>query len=154
MTTKTDIDGVVIKKLTTHLTEDGYFREIIRDEEKLLKKFGQSSVSFTHPGSIKAFHYHKRQDDLWHFPLGRARVVLHDMRKKSKTYKSTQVIIMGEDSPSTLFIPRGVAHGFQVLGHKDTLLFYHTTEHYNPKDEFRIPYDSEEIGFDWSIKHG
>ncbi len=149
-----NIEGVVVSPLKTYITEDGYFREIVRDEAKLLRKFGQSSVSLTHPGSIKAFHYHKKQDDLWYFPLGRARVVLFDLRKKSKTYKKTQVVMMGQEDPKTLLIPKGVAHGFQVLGKDDALLFYHTTHHYNPRDEYRISHDDAEIGFDWTIKHG
>ncbi len=148
-----EINGVKIKKLVTHLTEDGYFREIVRDEERVLKRFGQSSVSLTFPGSIKAFHYHKKQDDLWHIFCGQVRAVLFDMRKGSPTYGVTQVVMMGEDAPSSLFIPKGVAHGYQVLGNKEAILFYHTTEHYNPKDEFRISYDSPDIAFDWSIKH-
>lgn len=147
------LKGVIIKKLVTHLTEDGYFREIVRDEENLLENFGQSSVALAHPGFIKAFHYHNEQDDLWHMISGQIRVVLYDKRSSSSTYKQTQVVIMGEDAPSLLLIPKGIAHGYQVLGSKDALLFYHTTKHYNPLDELRIPYDSQEIGFDWNIKY-
>src|SRR4051812_26674415 len=131
------IAGVVIKKLVTHLTDDGYFREIVRDEDNLLEKFGQSSLSLAHPGFIKAFHYHKEQDDLWYIISGQVRTVLYDTRPDSATYKETQVIIMGEDSPQAVLIPKGVAHGYQVLGSKDAVLFYHTTTHYNPTDELR-----------------
>lgn len=147
------IEGVKIKKLVTHLTEDGYFREILRDEDNLLDKFGQTSHSVTLPGSIKAFHYHNLQDDLWYFISGQARVVLADMRKDSPTKATVQVVIMGEDDPKLVLIPKGVAHGFQVLGNKPAVLVYHTTQHYNPNDEIRIPYDSQDIGFDWTIKN-
>lgn len=148
------IEGVKIKELKTFLTEDGYFRELVRDEDNLLEKFGQSSVSVTHPGFIKAFHYHKEQDDLWYIVSGQVRTVLYDARENSSTYKQTQVIIMGENDPKVVLIPKGVAHGYQVLGTKDALLMYHTTQHYNPKDEIRMPFDDKEINFDWSIKNG
>lgn len=148
------IDGVKIKQLVTHLTEDGFFREIVRDEDGLLEKFGQTSMSLAHPGFIKAFHYHKKQDDLWYILSGQVRAVLYDTRPQSPTYKQTQTIIMGQDDPKLVFIPKGVAHGYQVLGNVPAILFYHTTEHYNPEDELRIPFDDKEINYDWSIKNG
>ncbi len=148
------IQGVEIKQLKTHLTEDGYFREILRDSDGMLEKFGQSSMSLAHPGFIKAFHWHKKQDDLWLIVSGQVRTVLYDTRQDSKTFKQTQVIIMGEDDPKLVLIPKGVAHGYQVLGNKPAVLFYHTTEHYDPEDECRIGFDDKEINFDWSIKNG
>jgi dTDP-4-dehydrorhamnose 3,5-epimerase len=147
------IEGVKIKKLATHLTEDGFFREILRDDDGLLEQFGQTSLSMTLPGSIKAFHYHEKQDDLWYVAYGQARVVLVDYRKDSKTYKTVQALIMGPDDPRLVLIPKGVAHGFQVLGPSPVFLFYHTSKHYDPSDELRIAYDDKEIGFDWEIKH-
>ena len=148
------IEGVQVKKLTTHLTEDGYFREILRDDDQLLPKFGQSSLSLAHAGFIKAFHWHQKQDEVWSMVSGQTRAVLYDMREKSATYKQTQVVMLGEDNPQILFIPKGVAHGYQVLGNKNALLLYFTSEHYNPQDELRISFDDSEIGFDWRIKNG
>jgi dTDP-4-dehydrorhamnose 3,5-epimerase len=145
------IDGVKIKPLKTYLTEDGYFRELVRDEDNFLESFGQSSISLAHPGFIKAFHYHKKQDDVWYIVSGQIRAVLYDQRPESSTYKQTQVIILGKEDPKVLFIPRGVAHGYQVLGKEDAVLLYHTNHHYDPSDELRIAFDNKEIGFDWSI---
>ncbi len=148
------IHDVVIKPLVTHADDRGYFREILRDDDGLLRRFGQTSMTKTYPGVIKAFHWHKKQDDLWYVADGMARVVLYDQREESPTYGETQVIYAGEDNPVLILIPVGVAHGYQVLGNKPVLLFYHTTSSYNPDDpdEQRIPYDDPTIGFDWSIK--
>jgi dTDP-4-dehydrorhamnose 3,5-epimerase len=149
------IHDVVIKKLITHSDDRGYFREILRDDDHLLTRFGQSSYSKTYPGIIKAFHWHEQQDDLWYVADGMARVVLYDRRPTSPTHAVTQVIYAGEDNPMLIYIPIGVAHGFQVLGNKPVILFYHVTRSYDPKvpDEMRIPFDDPEIGFDWSIKN-
>ncbi|MBI4975459.1 dTDP-4-dehydrorhamnose 3,5-epimerase family protein [Candidatus Peregrinibacteria bacterium] len=149
------IEGVVIKKLIRHCDDRGCFMEVLRDDDKLLKKFGQTSYTVTYPGVIKAFHYHKKQDDLWFVASGMAQVVLHDLRKDSKTYKETQVIYAGEDNPLTIVIPVGVAHGYRVLGDKPVCLFYHTTESYkaDSPDEERIPFDDKEIGFDWTTQN-
>lgn len=149
------IEGVEVKKLITHCDDRGYFREILRDDDGLYSRFGQTSFTKTNPGVIKAFHWHKRQDDLWYIADGMAKVVLHDIRDNSKTKGETDVICAGEDNPVLIKIPIGVAHGYQVLGNKPVMLFYHTTESYDPKnpDEERVSFDDPKIGFDWSIKN-
>jgi dTDP-4-dehydrorhamnose 3,5-epimerase len=149
------IHDVIIKKLVTHADDRGYFREILRDDDNLLKRFGQTSITKTYPGVIKAFHWHNDQDDLWYVADGMVRVVLHDRRSDSPTQGQTQVIYAGEDNPVLIYIPTGVAHGYQVLGSKPALLFYHTTKSYKAADpdEERIPFDDPEIGVDWSIKN-
>lgn len=148
------IHDVVIKKLVTHSDDRGYFREVLRDDDNLMSRFGQTSFTKTYPGVVKAFHWHKKQDDLWYVVDGMARVVLYDQREESPTRGETQVIYAGEDNPVLILIPAGIAHGYQVLGTKPVMLFYHTTQSYDPADpdEMRIPYDDPEIGFDWSIQ--
>lgn len=149
------IDGVQVKKLIRHVDDRGYFMEILRDDDELLEKFGQASLSLTYPGVIKAFHYHKKQDDLWFFPKGNAQVVLYDMREDSPTKGQTDVFYMGENNPILLVIPKGVAHGYRVLGNEPAIITYFTTESYdraNP-DEYRIAWDDPEIGFDWTTKN-
>mgnify|MGYP005851944433 CR=1 FL=1 len=149
------IHDVVVKKLITHADDRGYVREVLRDDDGLLERFGQTTITKTYPGVIKAFHWHKNQDDIWYVAQGMARVVMHDLRRDSPTHGETQVVHAGEDNPVLIFIPRGVAHGYQVLGDKPVLLFYHVTQSYDPDDpdEERIPFDDAQIGFDWSIKN-
>jgi dTDP-4-dehydrorhamnose 3,5-epimerase len=149
------IHDVVIKKLVTYSDDRGYFREILRDDDNLMTRFGQTSFTKTYPGVIKAFHWHKHQDDLWYVAGGMARVVLYDQRADSSTHGETQVVYAGEDNPVLILIPAGIAHGYQVLGTEPVLLFYHTTQSYNAAapDEERIPFDDPAIGFDWSIQN-
>ncbi|OYD09566.1 dTDP-4-dehydrorhamnose 3,5-epimerase family protein [Paludifilum halophilum] len=149
------IEGVVFKKLLKHCDDRGTFMEIVRDDEKLLERFGQLSASMSYPGVIKAFHYHQYQDDLWYFPAGNAQVVLYDLRPSSTTYQQTDVYYMGEENPSALLIPKGVAHGYRVLGQLPATIVYLTTESYRPEqpDEKRIPWDDPIIGFDWKTHH-
>ncbi len=151
----TKIHDVVVKKIVTHSDDRGYFREILRDDDGLLRRFGQTSITKTYPGVIKAFHWHNHQDDIWYVADGMVRVVLYDIRPDSPTCGQTQVIFAGEDNPVVILIPVGVAHGYQVLGNKPALLFYHVTHSYNPAkpDEERIPWDDPEIGFDWVVRN-
>ena len=149
------IEGVKIKKLVKHCDDRGYFMEILRDDDDLLERFGQTSFTVTYPSIIKAFHWHKKQTDLWFVASGMAQVVLHDMREDSPTFGKTQVIYAGEDHPQLILIPPGVAHGYRVLGTKPVHLFYHTTESYvaEKPDEERVPFDDPAIGFDWNTKN-
>lgn len=138
-----------------HSDDRGFFQEILRDDDQLLKNFGQASLSMSYPGVIKAFHYHERQDDLWFFPVGNAQVVLHDLRPGSATEGLTNVFYMGEHDPSLLVIPIGVAHGYRVLGDKPLMIVYFTTESYTPghPDEKRLAWNDPAIGFDWTTQY-
>lgn len=149
----TAIDGVTVKPLVRHCDERGYFLEVLRDDDGLLERFGQSSYTITYPGIIKAFHWHEKQYDLWFICSGEARVGLYDIRPDSPTYKKAQEIFAGEREPLLIVIPPRVAHGYQVLGDRPVGLFYHTTLSYDRKspDEGRIPYDDPEIAFPWYL---
>lgn len=149
------IKDVVVKKLVRHSDDRGFFMEILRDDDQLLKNFGQASMSKSYPGVIKAFHYHERQDDIWFFPVGNAQVVLYDLREDSPTKGETNVFYLGEDNPQIVVIPKGVAHGYRVLGNEPACIVYFTTESYNPKnpDEKRLDWNDPMIAFDWTTKH-
>lgn len=149
------IHDVVIKTLVTHADDRGYLREVLRADDNLLRQFGQLTVTKTHPGVIKAFHWHKDQDDVWYIAAGMARIVMYDRRPESPTFQETMVVVAGEDNPLSVLIPTGVAHGYQVLGNQPVLLFYTVTKPYNAADpdEQRIAWDDPEIGFDWSIQN-
>ncbi|MBS4216903.1 dTDP-4-dehydrorhamnose 3,5-epimerase family protein [Bacillus sp. FJAT-49711] len=149
------IEGVKIKKLVKYCDDRGFFMELVRDDENLLEHFGQASMSMSYPGVIKAFHYHEHQEDVWFFPSGNAQVVLYDLRTDSKTKDQTDVYYMGEENPIVLVIPKGVAHGYRVLGEKPVTIIYFTTKSYNSSspDEKRIPWNDPSIGFNWTTEN-
>ena len=144
------IQGVVLKKLTTHSDERGFFREIIRVTDDFFNEgFGQWSHSLIFNNVIKAWHYHKIQTDWWYVCSGVLRVGLSDMRPDSKTYKEMMDFYMGDLQPAQVIkIPPGVAHGCKAI-QGPVNLFYITSHVYNPDDEIRIAYDDPEIDFDW-----
>jgi dTDP-4-dehydrorhamnose 3,5-epimerase len=148
------IHGVHLKPLKRWADDRGYIMETVREDDPYFTHFAQSNVTLTYPGVIKAFHWHKSQDDYWVVASGMAQVVLHDLRADSPTKGETDVYYLGEQNMQLLSIPRGVAHGYRVLGPEPVLLVYYVTQLYNPKDldEHRIPYDDPSIGFDWSTK--
>jgi dTDP-4-dehydrorhamnose 3,5-epimerase len=148
------IHGLGIKHLQVHSDDRGSLVEVLRADDPFFAAVKQTTYTEAFPGVIKAFHWHKRQKDIWFVSSGMAQVVLYDLRDGSPTAGETQVLYMGIRNPTVLCIPEFVAHGYRVLGHEPAGLFYHTTEVYNPADpdELRIPYDDPRIGFDWRTK--
>jgi dTDP-4-dehydrorhamnose 3,5-epimerase len=77
------IDGVFVKKVIQHHDDRGFFAEVAKEGEDTYKPVKQTSYSETYPGVIKAFHWHKRQWDIWCVVKGMAQVALYDLRKES-----------------------------------------------------------------------
>ena len=151
MSDRSLIQGVVVKSVVVHADDRGLLMEVVRDDEPVFRPVRQTTFTITYPGVVKAFHWHRRQWDVWFFATGMAQTVLHDLREGSPTAGRTDVLYMGERRPLVVAIPPGVAHGYRVLGSVPAALFYHTTEPYDPAapDEERIPFDDPRIGFDW-----
>ena len=147
-----EIDGVIISELKTFPDDRGYVREMVRIENSPLSVVEQITATMSYEGVIKAFHYHKQQDDLWYCAKGMILAVMNDQREGSKTQGVTQTVPLGDFHNATLFIPHGVVHGYKVLGAEPALVVYATNQPYNPDDEFRIEHDDSEIGYDWTIK--
>ena len=58
------IHDVKTRMLRVIPDERGWLMEILRaDDAELFTKFGQTYVSATYPGVVKAWHYHRRQVD-------------------------------------------------------------------------------------------
>jgi dTDP-4-dehydrorhamnose 3,5-epimerase len=148
------IQDVQMKPLRRFADDRGYLMELVRADDPFFTTFGQTVVTLSYPGVIKAFHWHQHQDDYWAVLQGMAQVVLHDLREGSPTRGETDVYYLGQYNPQVVVIPRGVAHGYRVLGVDPVLLLYTVTRPYDPKDpdEYRIPHDDPSIGFDWSTK--
>ena len=147
------IHGVACKPLKVLSDDRGSFMEVVREDDPFFTRFGQSNFSITYPGVVKAWHWHRRQDDLWFVVSGMAQVGLYDLRDDSPTRGQTQVLYLGEFNRSLLYIPHGVAHGYRVLGPEPMTLIYHTTHTYDPEDELRLAWDDPSIGFDWTTKN-
>ncbi len=144
------IHDVALRELVTHHDERGYFRELIRvTDDFFAEGFGQWSVSQMFTGVIKAWHIHQVQTDWWYVSQGTLKVVLHDRRESSPTCGKTQELLLGGTrTPAILRIPPGVAHGCKCL-EGPALLFYITSNVYNPGDEGRLAHDDPAIGYDW-----
>ena len=150
------IEGIVVKKLKTILDERGYLQECLRTDWPMYDKFGQVYITVAFPNVIKAWHYHKIQTDNMVCIAGNAKLVFCDDRKESPTYKIINEYFFGEKNPLLITIPNHIWHGFKAIGGKKAMILNCPTELYNysEPDEYRLPYNTDEIDYDWEIKMG
>jgi dTDP-4-dehydrorhamnose 3,5-epimerase len=150
------IDGVRIKQLKVMPDERGYVMEILRCDDDMYEKFGQTYITACYPGVIKGWHYHKVQADHFTCIIGMVKVALYDDRDGSPTRGETNEFFMGEKNNILLKIPRGVLHGFKAIGNETAVIVNVPTEPYNREnpDEYRVPYNSKDIPYDWDIQMG
>jgi dTDP-4-dehydrorhamnose 3,5-epimerase len=151
------IAGVKVAPYQLWPDDRGYFLEVIRMKQGLAQEFiaetTQVSAALSYPGTIKAFHYHRRQTDLWVPMSGMFQVALVDFRENSPTYGVKNTMYLGALRTWQLLIPPGVGHGYKVIGENPGVLVYVTNRLYDPQDEGRIPYNDPAIQYDWETQH-
>ncbi len=154
--TRERIDGVKIKPLRLVPDERGWLMEILRaDDEELFSKFGQVYVSATYPGVVKAWHYHKHQDDHFACVAGMVKLVLVDTRDGSPTHGAINEFFLGTQNPAIVRVPKLVYHGWKCISLEPSLVVNVPTEPYayQEPDEYRLePHGT--LPYDWSRKDG
>lgn len=109
----------------------------------------QSNRSDSKAGVLRGLHYHFRQVDYWHVPVGRVRVGLADLRASSPTYGVSEVLEIGDHNQVGLFIPVGVAHGFLTL--TDATVTYLVDQYYNGSDELGVAWNDPTLAVPWGV---
>jgi len=153
---KKPIDGVVIKDINVIPDERGRLMEILRRDDGHFEKFGQVYMTTNYPGVVKAWHYHKVQCDNVVCVKGMIKLVLYDAREGSPTKGRLNEYFIGDHNHKLIRIPAGVWHGWKCVSESESLVVNVPTEMYDHKnpDEFRLPFDTDEIPYDWEIKMG
>ena len=151
------IEGVRVRAYDLWPDDRGYFLEVVRIKQGLSADFvpemTQVSAALSYPGTIKAFHFHRQQTDLWAPSQGMFQVALVDLRPESRTFGLKNTLYAGALKPWQIFIPPGVGHGYKVIGENPGMLIYVTNRLYNPQDEGRIAYNEPSIAYDWELQH-
>ena len=150
------IEEVKIKKLKAIPDERGRLMEILRSDDEIFQKFGQVYMTTTYPGVIKAWHYHKVQTDNIVVLKGMLKLALYDPREGSSTQGKVDEFFIGEHNPLLIQIPPQVYHGWKCVSQQEAIVVNCPTEPYNYKDpdEYRLPFDTDQIPYDWAIKMG
>jgi dTDP-4-dehydrorhamnose 3,5-epimerase len=143
-----EIPGVLIVRLSAHPDSRGRFVETFRQEwlgdaPAMVQGNRSDSVS----GTVRALHFHLHQSDYWYVPIGRIMVGLCDLRKSSPARGTALSFEIGESNEAGVYIPPGVAHGFQAI--TDATLTYLVDRYYDPSDEHGVAWDDPDIGIAW-----
>jgi dTDP-4-dehydrorhamnose 3,5-epimerase len=145
------IDGVITKSLKVIPDERGRLMEILRNDDDIFAGFGQVYMTTTYPNVVKAWHYHKKQDDYITCVKGMLKLVLYDSRKKSPTYGEINEFFIGDHNPTLVKVPKMIYHGWKCISEHESIVINVPTEPYDRKkpDEYRLDPHKNDIPYSW-----
>lgn len=150
------IHGVEVKQLKVIPDERGRLMEILRCDEEIFTRFGQVYMTTTYPHVVKAWHFHKQQDDYITCVKGMLKLVLADFREGSPTYGQINEFFLGDYNPIMVKVPRELYHGWKCISDEEALVVNVPTEPYNREepDEYRVDPHNNNIPYRWDRKDG
>jgi len=122
----------------------GYAKELVQINQSLTRK----------KGAIRGMHFQfppKVETKIVKCIKGSIFDVVIDLRSKSPTFLHWHSEILSADNMKMLYIPEGLAHGFQTLEDNTELIYFHT-EFYSPDYESGIRYDDPIISIKWPLE--
>ena len=155
---KTEIPDVWVCEPKVFADARGYFMETWRasDFNEHIGhevNFVQDNQSMSSRGVLRGLHFQKgefSQAKLVRVLQGTVVDVAVDLRQSSPTFGKYVMVELSAENKRQLFIPRGFAHGFQVLS--NTAVFTYKVDNiYAPQAECSIRYDDPKIGIAWPI---
>lgn len=106
-------------------------------------------------GTIRGLHYaaigSEPEFKLVRCVRGRIFDVIVDLRKQSPSYGKMFNIQLRSPQAKSLYIPTGVAHGFQTMQHHSEVHYLISTE-YHPDGQAGISYNDESLKILWPIE--
>jgi dTDP-4-dehydrorhamnose 3,5-epimerase len=106
-----------------------------------------------HAGVVRGLHYQEdpaQESKLVRCVAGAVLDALVDMRPASPTYRAVYWVRLDTVTRQSLFIPGGVAHGYQALA-DSTEFLYMTDEFYAPGVEKGVRYNDPALGIPWPL---
>lgn len=148
------IKGVYLIKEEPFQDDRGGFSRVFCSEqmEMINTNFVQSSVSYNKAKyTLRGMHYQSEpfaEEKLVKCIQGKIFDVIVDLREDSKTkYEWLGVELCANDFTS-IYIPKGCAHGFLTLEDNSNVLYY-ITEYYSPNHATGLNYLDSRVGIDW-----
>ena len=153
---ETKLPGVFIVEPDKKQDHRGFFARIWCQQE--FAEHGiefnilQSSVSYSpRKGTLRGLHYQappSKECKLLRCTQGSMYCALVDMRPESSTYTGHMSVVLSSDNYKTLYVPSGVANGFQTLV-DDTEVQYQMSEMYNPEYARGLRWNDPAFGIEW-----
>jgi dTDP-4-dehydrorhamnose 3,5-epimerase len=150
------IAGAALIIIERHQDSRGFFARTFCVDEfaaaGLPTRALQSSVSYNeHPGTVRGMHFQwppSHEGKLVRCVRGRLRDVLLDLRPASPSYLQHVAIMLDEDNRDAVYIPPGIAHGFQTLL-PGTEVLYQMTDRFAPELAAGVRWDDPAFAIRW-----
>ncbi len=156
--TETKIAGVFVIELERHEDDRGWFaRAWCREEfsaHGLPTDLAQTNLSHnTQLGTVRGMHFQTAphaEVKLVRCVAGVVHDVALDLRSESATFKQSFATELSADNGRAVFLPKGIAHGFQTLT-DDSTLFYQMSAPYAPESASGVRWDDAAFQIEWPI---
>ena len=151
---KTFIEDLLIIEPQLFKDDRGFFYESYNKNnlDKVINVvFVQDNESKSHKGVVRGLHFQRppfEQTKLVRCVSGKILDVAIDLRKTSKTYGKSFSIELSSENNKQLFVPKGFAHGFQVLS-ETAVVNYKVDNYYNTKSDSGLIWNDKDLSIDW-----
>lgn len=152
----TEFEGVFIVENKKHKDNRGEFLKLYQKslftEKGLSFNVDEHFFSVSEKGVIRGMHFQKpphAQSKLVYVLNGKVLDVLVDLRKSSQTFGKIMKVELSSEKQKAIFIPEGIAHGFQSLA-ENTVMVYSQSNEFNAASDSGISPLS--LGIEWLLK--
>jgi len=157
--TETKLKGAFIIDLDRKTDERGFFaRAFCQNEFRdhgLKPVIAQANIaSNAKKGTLRGMHFQwppSREGKLVRCLRGSLFDVLLDLRPESPSYLRHISVSLDEENRDAVFIPHGVAHGFQTLS-DSTEVLYQMTDLYAPDLAGGFRWNDSSFGIEWPVR--
>jgi dTDP-4-dehydrorhamnose 3,5-epimerase len=156
--TPTPITGAWLIEPEPLADDRGFFARLFCHDEfarhGLVGSFVQSSISCNHKaGTLRGMHFQQapyQETKLVRCTAGRIHDVILDLRPESPEYRCWWSVELSAENRLTLYIPAGVAHGFQTLTDGAEVL-YQMSESYHPEAATGVRWNDPAFRMVWPL---
>ena len=124
-------------------------------EHGLVSDFVQCSMSTNASrGTLRGLHYQDistGECKLVRCTRGEAHDVIVDLRPDSATFKKSCAFTLTAENMRAVYIPPGMAHGFQTLV-DDTDIFYQMSAFHSPEFDRAVRWNDPAFGIHWPLE--
>jgi dTDP-4-dehydrorhamnose 3,5-epimerase len=156
--TETRLGGVFVIDLDRHDDQRGFFARSFCAKEftahGLPGRFVQCNISYNHRrGTLRGMHFQAapcEEGKLVRTTSGAIHDVLIDLRPRSPTYREWTAFDLSAKNRRAVYVPAGLAHGFQTLtDHAE--VFYQMTEFHTPERARGVRWNDPAFDIAWPI---
>jgi dTDP-4-dehydrorhamnose 3,5-epimerase len=153
-----ELAGAALVHMERHCDQRGFFARTVCVSEfqahNLPANFVQTSVSWNRRrGTLRGMHFQwppSKEGKLVRCLRGAIHDVLLDLRPDQPTYLRHYAVTLDQENRDAVFIPAGVAHGFQTLA-DDSEVLYQMTDMHAPALASGVRWDDPAFGISWPI---